>query len=38
MKQVFYDRLGEAVWSERLPNGLEIRVVAEDSKVDFVVG
>ena len=29
MKQVFYDRVGEAIWSERLPNGLEIRVVSK---------
>ena len=29
MKQVFYDRIGEAIWSERLPNGLEIRVVSK---------
>ena len=27
MKQVFYDRIGETVWQERLPNGLEIRIV-----------
>ena len=29
MKQVFYERLGEAVWNERLPNGLEIRIVSK---------
>ena len=29
MKQVFYDRLGEAVWQETLPNGLEIRIVSK---------
>ena len=29
MKQIFYDRVGEAIWSERLPNGLEIRVVSK---------
>lgn len=27
MKQVFYDRIGETVWQETLPNGLEIRIV-----------
>ena len=27
MNQRFYTRLGESVWQERLPNGLEIRVV-----------
>lgn len=27
MKQIFYERLGESVYQDRLPNGLELRVV-----------
>lgn len=27
MKSVFYEKLGETVWRETLPNGLEVRVV-----------
>ena len=27
MKQSFYKRIGESIYSQRLPNGLEVRVV-----------
>ena len=33
MKQKFYERIGESVYSERLPNGLEIRVVPKTGYV-----
>ena len=33
MKQKFYERIGESVYSERLPNGLEIRVVPKPGYV-----